>query len=121
MTPRARGRHGHVAVRAGGPEAEATIPTTSPPAPARAHAQNDRHPVRMTEHPQPPAPLADRFTALSGNLDQPLAAAASSGDEAAACGLDGDEVLTDRDPRSVVGEQPGRSTRRFPRRRGHRG
>ncbi|MBB2899232.1 hypothetical protein FHR75_000020 [Kineococcus radiotolerans] len=78
----------------------------------------------MTEHPQPPAPLADRFTALSGNLDQLLAAAESSSDEATAglagglhaaaledlcaiataCGLDWEEVLAERDRRSVVAE-----------------
>lgn len=78
----------------------------------------------MSDHPQPPAPVADRFTALSGNLDQLLAAAESSSDEAtaglarsqhaaaldnlraiaAACGLDWDEVLAERDRRSVVAE-----------------
>ncbi|WP_328291616.1 hypothetical protein OG218_02465 [Kineococcus sp. NBC_00420] len=76
------------------------------------------------EHSQPPAPVADSFTALTGNLDQLLAAAESAGDEAtaglagglhaaaldalrsiaAACGVDWDGVLAERDRRSVVAE-----------------
>ena len=77
-----------------------------------------------TDHPQPPAPVADSFTALLGDLDQLRAAAASTADEAAAvvaaglhdealanlraiaaaCGVDWDDLLAERDRRSVVAE-----------------
>ncbi|NYD22837.1 hypothetical protein [Kineococcus aurantiacus] len=76
-----------------------------------------------TDHPQPQAPVADRVTALAGYLDQ-LHAVAAGSDEAAAglaedlraaaltdlralaaaCGVDWDGVLAERDRRSVVAE-----------------
>lgn len=76
-----------------------------------------------TDHPAPPAPVADSFTALIGDLDQ-LRTAAGTADEAttvlaqglhdgaldnlraiaAACGLDWDGLLAERDRRAVVAE-----------------
>ena len=105
-------------------------------APARAHTAPSHQPVEMTDttstnapaisrdRPQPPAPVAESFTALTDNLDQLLTAAETSNDEAtaslaaglhtaaldnlrsiaSACGLDWDAVLAERDRRSVVAE-----------------
>ncbi|PRY11551.1 hypothetical protein [Kineococcus rhizosphaerae] len=76
-----------------------------------------------TDHPQPPAPVADHVSALTGYLEQLHAVAASSDTAAAgladdlrtaalgdlralatACGVDWDGVLAERDRRSVVAE-----------------
>ena len=81
--------------------------------------------MTTTEHPQPPAPLADHFTAVVGALDSLLAATGDATDGlaghelsadlhataltnlrgiATACDLDWDDLMAERDRRAVVAE-----------------